>query len=353
MRLATILLLGVAPFASAAKVTLIAGGGTKTGGGPAVDVKLSGPTGIDFDRGGNLYIAEATGHRLLRVDPSGHLSVIAGTGDQGDLGDGGPALKARFVDLRDVAAASDGIVYVCDAGAHRLRRIDLLQKLGAVAGTGRRGYAGDGRDARKADFAAPSGICLDESRHRIIIADSENRCVRSLDLKSGIVTTVAGSGQKGMPKDGGQAKEQPLVDPHAVAVDGKGNIYILERAGHALRLLTTDGTIRTVVGVAGQSGASRDGVPAATAKLNSPEGLCLDRLGDVYIADTRNHIVCRYRVRQGTVDRVVGNGKAGAGGLGGPADKAELNHPHGVRFGFDGRLCIADTGNNRIVRIDP
>jgi len=331
----------------------VAGSGTAAAPGPAREAKLAGPSGIDFDRSGNLFIAESDGHRLLKVDPNGQLSVVAGTGDAGDLGDDGPALKARFVSLRDVAAASDGVVFGCDAGAHKVRRVDLLQTLATVAGTGSRGFSGDGRDARKAQLATPAGIALDEPRHRLIIADSDNRRVRALDLKSGVVTTIAGSGQKGVPKVGGKAVDQPLIDPRAVAVDPAGNIYILERGGHALRLLARDGTIRTAIGTSGQAGASGDGGPAALARLNSPSALALDRLGDIYIADTGNHVVRRYRVRQGTVDRYCGNGNAGSAGVGGSPDKMQLNRPQGLRFSTDGRLYIADTGNNRIVRIDP
>jgi sugar lactone lactonase YvrE len=353
MRCALVAALLLNPYASAAKVTLVAGGGTAAPPGPAVRAKLSGPAGIDFDRAGNLFIAEADGHRLLKLDTNGLLSVVAGTGDPGDLGDNGPALSARFVNLRDVAAASDGIVYTCDAGAHKVRRVDLLQKLTAIAGTGARGSTGDGRDARKAELATPAGIALDEPRNRLIIADTDNRRVRQLDLTTGILTTIAGSGQPGIPKDGGRAVAQPLVDPRAVAVDAIGNVYVLERKGHALRLLSTDGTIRTVVNAAGQVGAGGDGGPAATAKLSSPTALALDRLGDVYIADTGSNAVRRYRVRLGVVDRICGSGTPGSAGLDGPPERAELNRPQGVRFGTDGRLHIADTGNNRIVRVDP
>ena len=182
-------------------------------------------------------------------------------------------------------------------------------------------------------------------------------CVRvwvvcAIDLVTGIVTTVAGNGQRGVPADGAVATAAPLVDPRAVAADDKGNVYILERGGHALRVVGTDGRIRTVVGT-GQRGASGDGGDARLATMNGPKHLCLDREGNVLIADTENHCVRKYLPRTGMIVRVAGIGTKGAAGTGGPPERAELSQPHGVTVHADGTLYIADSSNHRVVKITP
>jgi hypothetical protein len=158
----------------------------------------------------------------------------------------------------------------------------------------------------------------------------DNRRIRAVDLRTGIVTTVAGNGQKGVPKDGEDARSQPLVDPRAVTVDSRGNVYVCERGGHALRVVDPAGKIRTVAGT-GEAGFSGDDGPAALARLNGPKHISVDASDDVLIADTENHVIRRYSPRDGRIRRVVGTGNKGAAGLGGPAASCELNRPHGAR----------------------
>src|SRR5262249_49025398 len=178
-----------------------------------------------------------------------------------------------------------------------------------------------------------------------------NRRIRVVDLKTGIVHTVAGNGQRGVPQDGSDARSAPLVDPRAVAADRKGNVYILERSGHALRVVDADGKIRTVVGT-GKAGATGDGGDARKATLNGPKHLGIDAEDNVLIADTENHVIRKYLPREGTIVRVAGTGKKGMAGLGGDPLKAELNQPHGVTVHASGMLYIADSSNNRVLRIE-
>jgi sugar lactone lactonase YvrE len=145
--------------------------------------------------------------------------------------------------------------------------------------------------------------------------------------------------------------DAPLVDPRAVIADGQGGVYILERSGHALRMVDAQGTIRTVVGT-GQKGGAGDGGDARKATLNGPKHLCLDRDGSVIIADTENHVIRRYTPATRRIDRVAGSGKAGANGLNGPALSVELRQPHGVCVHPNGTLYICDSGNNRVLKIE-
>jgi hypothetical protein len=166
------------------------------------------------------------------------------------------------------------------------------------------------------------------------------------------VRTVAGNGARGVPEDGAEAVNAPLVDPRAVIADGQGNVYVLERSGHALRVVSADGKIRTIVGT-GAKGADGDGGPARRATLNGPKHLCFDLEGNVLIADTENHLIRKFLVKEGRIVRVAGNGRRGSEGLGGPPEQAELNQPHGVYVHRSGAICISDSSNHRVVKIEP
>jgi hypothetical protein len=176
--------------------------------------------------------------------------------------------------------------------------------------------------------------------------------VRTVDLDTGIVTTVAGNGAKGIPEDGGDARSQPLVDPRAIALDSNGALYICERGGHALRVVDPGGRIRTVAGT-GEPGFSGDDGPALLARFNGPKHIFVEANDDVLVTDTENHVVRRYSPRDGTVRRVAGTGQKGSGGLGGPASSCELFRPHGAeRHPRSGALYISDSENDRVIRID-
>jgi len=337
--------------AYADKVVLVAGGGMNDGDGHALEVKLQGPFGVDFDKAGNLYFVEMLGHRVGRVDKNGRLTFIAGTGKKGDVGDNGPALKAEFNSMHSLAVGPAGNIFIADTWNNRIRKIDA--KTGQItnfAGTGVKGFSGDGGPAGKAQFGGVYCIAFDPRGEQMYVADLDNRRIRAIDMKTGIVRTVAGNGEKGIPADRAEAIKAPLLDPRAVGADAKGNIYILERGGHCLRVVDAAGRIHTVAGT-GKQGATGDGGDARLAMLNGPKHLCIDRDGSVLIADTENHVIRRYIPESGKIVRVAGTGTKGAAGIGGPPDKVELNQPHGVFVGPQGEIFIADSSNNRILKI--
>jgi DNA-binding beta-propeller fold protein YncE len=344
-----LVLLSLAPV-RAEKIALVAGGGEGPDGSPATAAKLTQPFGVDFDGDGNLIFVEMTGQRVRKIDAKGVVSTVGGDGQKGAEGDGGDAAKARFNGIHNLAIAPNGDIYLADTWNSRVRKIDAKGTVTTVAGTGKRGFSGDGGPATQADFGNVYCVTLDPKGEKLYAADLDNRRIRVIDLKSGVVSTVAGNGKKGVPEDGATAKEAPLVDPRAVAPDADGNVYILERSGHALRAVDAAGKIRTVAGT-GKAGLSGDGGDARKAALNGPKHLCIDRDGTVLLADTENHVVRRYNPKDGTIVRVAGSGKKGTKGVGGSPLDSEMNQPHGVYVHRDGSLYISDSSNHRILKL--
>ena len=168
-------------------------------------------------------------------------------------------------------------------------------------------------------------------------------------MKTNQLVHVAGNGQKGAPKDGADAKTSPLVDPRAACVDRKGNVYLLERGGHALRVVDTAGKIRTVAGT-GKAGNTGDGGDAIKAMLNGPKHLCVDLDDNVIIADTANHVIRKYTPSDGKIVRVAGTGKKGDSKDGGEPLQVSFNEPHGVFVHPTGILYIVDSMNHRVFR---
>ena len=327
----------------AERIVLVAGGTEDAVDVPATQAKLREPFGVDFDRAGNLFIVEmVSGNRLLKVDARGLLTRVAGQPKPGDGGDNGPALNAQFNGPHNLAVLPDGDVLIGDTWNGRVRRVHM--KTGTATSV-----PGFNAPPPQARTAGPYCITLNPAGTQLYIADL--RRVHLLDLKSGESRVVAGNGQKGVPADGATATEAPLVDPRAVAADRHGNVYILERQGHALRVVDARGRIRTVVNRSGQKGADGDGGDALAATMNGPKHLCVDRDDTVIIADAENHLIRRYDPKTGKILRVAGTGRKGTAGLDGPPLECELARPHGVTVHRDGTLYITDSYNNRVLKI--
>lgn len=307
------------------------------------------PFGVAFTREGAAFIVEMGGNRVSRLSPQGTVRVIAGTGEQGFTGDGGPAIEARFNGPHHLLMGPDGHLYIADTFNNCVRRIDLKTGIiTRVAGTGEKGFSGDGGKAVDAKFGGIYALAFGGST--LYMCDLDNRRIRAVDITAGIVRTVAGNGEKGVPVDGQDALTQPLVDPRAVAVDSHGRLYILERNGHALRVVERNGKIRTVAGN-GTPGFSGDGGPARDALLRGPKHISIDSDDTVLISDTENHVIRRYSPG-GLITRVAGTGEAGADGVGGPAEKCMLNRPHGAQFHPGTRaIYISDSENHRVLRV--
>jgi hypothetical protein len=326
-------------------------------GGPAAKAQLNQPFHCELT-GGGLLIAEAFNHCIRRVDlKSGTITTVAGCGKKGCDGDAGPATQATFNEPYAVVAGPNGDLYIVDRLNAVIRRVD--GKTGivtTVAGTGKKDFGGDGGPATAAHLREPNDCCLD-GRGGLLIADVADWRIRRVDLKSGTMTTFAGTGRKKGKftradiGDGGPAVAAVVVGARAVCSDGRGNIYICEREGNSIRKVDAAGVISTVAGT-GAKGYAGDGGPARQATFNGPKAIRCDRDGNLFVVDTENHAVRRLDVKTGVVTTVAG-GRRGGSGDGGDPLKAELDRPHGCVVADDGTLYIADSNNQRVRRVTP
>ena len=336
---------------AAGVITTVAGTderGYSGDGGPATSAQLGAPRGVAVDGSGNLYIADYGNGRVRKVDAAGVITTVAGTGQRGYSGDGGPAASAQLGLLRGVAVDGSGNLYIADARNHRVRKVDATGAINTVAGTGERRYGGDGGPATSAQLGRPQGVAVDSSGN-LYIAANYNRRVRRVDA-AGVINTVAGTGQWGHSGDGGPATSAQLRSPHGVAVDGLGNLYIADTYSSCVRRVDTAGVITTVAGT-GEWGYSGDGGPATNAQLQRPRGVAVDGLGNLYIADSDNHCVRRVDTA-GVITTVAGTGERGYSGDGGPPTSAQLRSPQGVAVDGLGNLYVADYLNHRVRRVD-
>lgn len=338
------------PVTFAQTLTLVAGGGTGGDGVKATDAKLITPFGCDFDSAGRLYFVEMEkGERLRRIEADGTIITLAGSGKKGNSGDGGPPLEASFNGMHGLAIGHTDTVYLADTWNNRVRTWHA-GKLHAFAGTAIKGNDPIGKEAHLAAFGGIFAVAFDPARERLVLTDLDNR--RIYEVRPGArverVTLLAGNGQKGTPKDGGKAVDEPLLDPRAAALDRGGRLYILERNGHCLRVVSAEGVIRTVAGTGKAGTAVGD---AMKSQMSGPKHLCIDAQDCVIIADAENHRVLRYDPKTEKVSVIAGSGKKGAK-LDTDPLQCELNRPHGVCVHpKTGELFVVDSYNDRILQM--
>ncbi len=310
------------------------------------------PNGLALDGRGDLYISDTGTHRIYKLDGKGHLTVVAGTGEAGFSGDGGPAIKAQLNAPHDLAFDAESNLLIADTYNQRIRRIDRQGLITTIAGTGKAPSTGYSNPAPKDSLNNPQGIAV-ETTGSILIADTFNRVVRRLE-RDGTMTIVAGS-VAGLSGDGGSAIEAQLNLPMAVTVGPDGGFYVADAANSRIRCVAADGKIQTVAGFGGGEGIGGagfvgDGGPAEKAKLFTPADMELDAAGNLYISDSGNN---RIRViRGGVITTIAGSGRAGFGGDGKTATAAALNTPQKLAIAKDGNIFIADRANHRIRKID-
>jgi sugar lactone lactonase YvrE len=313
----------------------------------ALSIPLILPSAIVFDAAGNLYFAETANNLIRKVDTSGRIVTIAGTGGQGFSGDGGPAISATLDSPQGLALDAAGNLYVADTHNHRIRRINFSTGLiSTVAGTGLPGFSGDNAPAISAQLNLPTALALDVSGN-LYFADTANHRIRSIDANTNVITTIAGNGTQGFSGDNGLATTAAIDSPNGLAIDVLNNLYIADTHNHRIRKVSAIGIITTIAGD-GNPGFSGDTTAAITATLALPHGITLDAAGNLYLADTANHRIRRIDASTGLISTVAGDGTQAFLGDGDPAISASLDTPRNTAVSPAALLTLADSGNQRI-----
>jgi streptogramin lyase len=279
------------------------------------------------------------------------IETLAGSGQSGFSGDGGPAVKAQVANPYGLEMGPDGALYVCEIDTHRVRRIDLRTgEISTAAGTGVRGYSGDGGPAVSAQLNEPYEVRFDADGNMYLV-EMQNHIVRRVDAKTKVITTVAGNGKRGFSGDGGPAAQAQLSTPHSIAFRGQ-SLYIADIGNHRIRRVDlASGKIETFGGT-GERLPTPDGAPIAGTPLNGPRAMAFDKGGDMWLALREGNAVYRVDMTSRTLHHFAGTGGSGYQGDGGPAKAALLAGPKGIAVGPDGAVYIADTESHTIRRID-
>lgn len=350
VRVLSFVLLAGATHAAQWTVTTFAGTGVQGSagdGGPATAAQVDNPYGVVRGPDGAIWFCEYSGQRIRRVATDGTISTAAGTGTKGYTGDGGPAVAATFNLPHELRFDSAGNLFIADMANHAIRRVDA--KTGVIttfAGSGKRGYSGDGGPAKEASLNSPHSLQFGPDG-QLYICDVGNHVIRRVDLHTGVITTFAGTGKPGPTPDGSPIAGTPLRGPRSLDFDSAGNLWLVTREGNqVLKFDLKTGTIHHIAGT-GEQGFSGNGGPAKEAKLSGPKGVAVDKDGNVWLADTESHTLRRIDAHTGIIEVILGTGSKGNGGDGDPAQCA-LTRPHGVFVDASGLVFVGDSEAHRV-----
>ena len=346
---------GLAPFAPAAPgptIDTVAGSGDRDNNGdagPAKQTNIGNPFGVEFGPDGALYICEVDHHRVRRLDPrTGKLTTVAGNGTKGYSGDGGPATKASLNEPYEVRFDKHGDMVFVEMRNHLIRKVDMKTGIiSTVAGTGQEGYKDGPHDA--AQFKQPHSIAIDDKTDTLYVADIGNHRIRAINLdgKPRVVRTVAGTSRRALPEDGSVITDKPMLGPRALFIEGR-TMWLALREGHSVWRIDLDSMKIQHVAGTGRKGFN-DG-PGNEATFNGPKGVAVGPDGAVYIVDTENQAIRKIDPKSGRVTTLAGVGPKGRGFNGDAIDarKAHMGRPHGVCVGKDGAVYVGDSENHRV-----
>jgi len=315
-------------FAFAVTVATIVG----TGVPGYSDTQVNNPYGMVIGPDGGLYFCDLDNQRIRRLDvKTKRLTTIAGDGQRGYRGDGGPATEASLNMPHELVFDRAGNIYVAERDNHVIRKIDRRTGIiSTVAGTGTRGFGGDGGPGVNAQLAQPHSVVLDKDG-TLLICDIGNHRIRRLNLATGVITTYAGTGERKPTPDGAAVAGTPLNGPRTFALAHSGDLYLALREGNAIyRIDRRTQTLHRIAGT-GVQGYGGDNGPALAATLGGPKGLALDGNRSLFVADTENHAIRRIDLRSGVVTTVLDH----------------LSRPHGVLV-VKGTLYVSDSEGHRI-----
>jgi len=339
---------------AAGGISTYAGNGTlgyAGDGGTATSANLKNPEGVTVASNGDLYVCDSDNSVIRKVAAAtGIITTVAGTGSPGFTGDGGLATAARFKFPEDVVVAANGDLYVADTQNNVIRKVTAATGIvTTVAGNGAPGSSGDGGAATAARLNSPRGIQV-AANGDLYIGDRSSNRVRKVIAATGIITTYAGTGIAGYSGDGGLATLAKLRVPQGLHLTATGDLYVADAGNNVIRKITPAGIITTFAGN-GTAGYSGDGGLATAARLTAPEAVHLAPSGDVYVADTGNHVIRSVRAGSGLIATIAGTGTAGFSGDGGAAAGAMLDTPRGIAIASTGIFYIGDRNNDRIRKV--
>lgn len=344
-------LLCLAGTLQAASVSTFAGTGAKGysgDGGPATEAKMDNPFGVVRGPDGALWYCEYTGQRIRRITPDGKIHLVAGTGKTGYSGDGGPATEATFNLPHELRfGPKRGNLFIVDMMNHAVRKIDMKTGvITTVVGNGKPGYSGDGGPAKDAQLRNPHSIQFD-AQGDLYICDIGNNVIRKVTMKTGVITTFAGTGKPGDTPDGAQIAGTPLKGPRSLDFDRAGNLWVCTREGNQVfKFDLAAGRIHLVAGN-GKKGFTGNGGPAKQATLSGPKGVAVDAAGNAWLVDTESHTIRMVDAKTGNLELMIGDGQKGDGPDGDPL-KCRLARPHGIFVDQDGAVYVGDSENHRI-----
>ncbi len=331
-------------------ITTIAGtgmSGYSGDAGPATAATIHNPYGIAVDRSGNTYFVDYGNHVVRKIDASGVITTIAGTGANGYNGDGIAATSAMLNYPFGIAIDFAGNIYVADGSNNRIRKIDPAGMISTIAGTGVVGFSGDGGPATLAKISNMYCMATDAADNLFFTGNGAGR-IRKIN-SAGYITTIAGNGTNGFAGDGGPATAAEFSNEMGIATDAAGNVYVADRQNHRIRKITATGTISTFAGT-GTPAYSGDGGQATAATLSLPGYVITDRLGNVYISEANNNTIRKVNTA-GIISSVAGTGTAGYSGDGCAARAAQISSPAGIAVDSMLNLYISDNANNRIRKV--
>lgn len=316
-------------------------------GGPAGQARINNPFGLVRSADGALYFCDTLNHSIRKITPGGIITTVAGTGRSGYSGDGGPARQARLNEPYEVRFDRRGNLYFVERLNHVVRRVGARDGvISTVAGTGAAGFSGDGGPATRAALSQPHSLQFDRAGF-LYVCDIGNHRIRRIDPNTGIIDTFAGTGVRAPTPDGAALSGTPLDGPRAIDFDRRGDLWLALREGNAVyRIDMKRRRLHHEAGT-GKKGFTGNGGPARQATLSGPKGIAVGPDGDIYLADTESHSIRKIDRRRGTLELVAGTGEKGDGPEGDPT-ACKLSRPHGVFVDRDGSILIGDSEAHRI-----